>query len=204
MGKSKYANRKPIKEQKNKLIIVCSGQTEKIYLEYLKKEFGYRDIDIVPANHSQPRKVIDVAIKKKTDNSIVWVVFDKDDDEAHDFDDQIERANKRNIHCAFSNLSIEYWLYLHFQKGAGSFTQTTLVNAISKHTRIVHDKTEKNTNAICSKLINDIAIENAIKNAKQGHQKHALEYPDNPVKWWSCSTVYLLIEKMKEWSDSLK
>lgn len=45
--------------------------------------------------------------------SHIWLVFDRDDFE--DFDKAIKTAEENGYHAAWSNPSLEYWLYLHFR-----------------------------------------------------------------------------------------
>jgi len=204
MGNRKYSDRKPKKEQKSKFIIVCCGLTEKIYFEQLKRKFGFKGIEVVYDSKSQTKKVINEAIKRRTENTVVWAVFDKDNEEANEFNKQIDRAKKSKINYAFSNLSFEYWIYLHFSNEIGALTKSSLESAIEAQYAVNYDKKEKSTTDLCNKIISRAIIEKAINNAKLGHQTHSKNYTDDPSKWWSCSTVYLLIEKMREWSDSLK
>jgi len=45
----------------------------------------------------------------------VWVVFDKDDFPAKNFNRAIELAKSENINVAYSNEAFELWYVLHFQ-----------------------------------------------------------------------------------------
>jgi RloB-like protein len=59
-------------------------------------------------------------IESKKDNfDQVWVVFDKDDFPADNFDNAISKAESLGFQVAFSNQAFEYWLILHFENHQG-------------------------------------------------------------------------------------
>ena len=115
-----------------RILILCEGQTEKVYLLGLKstlsreKQRGIR-IEIENYKKSDPRSLIDEASrrKRKAKNEgapydRIWVVFDHDNlpNRAYAF----HKAKKEGIHIGFSAISIELWFIYHFEYTTKSFS----------------------------------------------------------------------------------
>lgn len=66
--------------------------------------------------------LVNVAIERKEDFDELWVVFDKDGYTKHK--DAFELAKENNINVAFSSISFESWVLLHFERSNVSFAKS--------------------------------------------------------------------------------
>ena len=124
MSRDKYKRRPPALQIRDRVLIMCGGETEKIYLNYYKnknkRNLQNISIKIVTHKKSNPMAVVQEALIQKSDYDEVWAVFDKDD--FSDFDEAITLALHNEINCAFSNEAIEYWFFLHFENKTGAIS----------------------------------------------------------------------------------
>ena len=116
------------------IFIACEGSnTEPLYFERLKEIM--EDDDIYPyAITVYPDKeaddnpktdalgLINVAIERKNDFDELWVVFDKDGYTKHK--EAFKLAKENNIYIAFSSISFETWVLLHFERNHTSFAKS--------------------------------------------------------------------------------
>jgi hypothetical protein len=127
------------------IFIACEGSnTEPLYFEKLKEIMEEND-DYPYAVTTYPDKdfdenpktdaigLINVAIERKEDFDELWVVFDKDGYTKHKEAFELAKENKINI--AFSSISFETWVLLHFERNNKSF---------SKSVNIIEEKFHKN------------------------------------------------------------
>lgn len=193
-SKSRYERRKPERKEKNEIVIVCCGQTEKEYFKKYNIDIG--SIRIVPImDNTSPIGNVNRAIAEKNKRKPLqcWCVFDKDN--FNEFDEAIDIAKKNGINVAFSNQAFELWFILH---------KTFLCRQV--HRNEYHKMLEKSVFEKCSKmkkpykkayelLVNDIP--EAIINAKKGHQIKKVK-GGRPSSWESCTTVYMLAEELEK------
>ena len=116
------------------IFIACEGSnTEPLYFEKLKEIM--EDDDIYPyAITIYPDKefdenpktdaigLVNVAIERKDEFDEVWVVFDKDGYTKHK--EAFELAKENNVNIAFSSISFETWVLLHFERCYESFAKS--------------------------------------------------------------------------------
>jgi hypothetical protein len=127
------------------VFIACEGSnTEPLYFEKLN-EIMEDDEDYPYAITVYPDKEVDdnpktdaiglinVAIERKQDFDELWVVFDKDGYTKHKEAFELAEANKINI--AFSSISFETWILLHFERNHYPF---------AKSANIIHEKFHNN------------------------------------------------------------
>lgn len=116
------------------VFIACEGSnTEPLYFEKLN-EIMEDDEDYPYAITVYPDKEVDdnpktdaiglinVAIERKQDFDELWVVFDKDGYTMHKKAFELAEANKINI--AFSSISFETWVLLHFERNHNPFAKS--------------------------------------------------------------------------------
>lgn len=116
------------------IFIACEGSnTEPLYFEKLKEIIEDEDsypyaITIYPDKEfdEKPKTdaigLINVAIEKSEEFDELWVVFDKDGYTKHK--EAFELAEKHNINIAFSSISFETWVLLHFERNNVSFAKS--------------------------------------------------------------------------------
>lgn len=110
-----------IREERQKILIVCEGvNTEPSYFSHFKAPNA--DIEIVGEGKNtkslvkSARKLVHQA-KEPYDQ--IWIVMDKDDFPAENFDNAIMMAEADGFHVAYANQAFEYWLLLHFEAHNG-------------------------------------------------------------------------------------
>jgi len=124
------AKRKP----KKSIFIACEGtNTEPLYFENIREieedieEYPYsitiypdRECDVNPKTDALG--LVNVAIEAKNNYDEVWVVFDKDGYTKHKEVFELAEANSVNI--AFSSISFETWVLLHFERNNNQFIKS--------------------------------------------------------------------------------
>jgi len=101
MNKDTYKRKNSTKEIKDKVLILCCGETEKSYFECYKKHSRSKlknlHIEVLQSKRNNSMYLVDNAMKSKSNSEYkeVWVVFDKDIDDF--FDKAIEKARTKKI-----------------------------------------------------------------------------------------------------------
>lgn len=114
-----------MKNVKKRLFIICEGEkTEPNYIHEFLEELNFRghpvEIKITPTQHTQPIKLINLGIKtREIPKDEVWVVYDKNGYTKHR--EAFKKAKKNNIKIAFSSISFETWILLHFRYTTRAF-----------------------------------------------------------------------------------
>jgi len=185
----------------NKVLILCGDKDEKLYFDRYKSTLkGLRNVtvEISIHKHRDPLSLVKEAAKQKTDNKYheVWAVFDKD--EFSQFDEAIACAERLDVEYAFSNRSIEYWFLLHYENYTRAMSQKDLENELSKHLCFKYDKSEDSTRKTCKAIEGN--LEDAEGRAKVGHERHQRDSGNSPSNWCSCTAVYRLTKRLREWA----
>lgn len=100
-----------------RLLIFCEGdKTEPNYLRYYIREFNidsrYLDLRVVNTEKNSPKELVEEAIESKQfANDKAWAVFDRDGYTKHN--EAFQKA-KGKVDVAFSSISFEFWILLHF------------------------------------------------------------------------------------------
>jgi RloB-like protein len=188
------------------ILIVCEGQTEKLYFESFPV-LGVK-IKAIDLKGQSKLKLIESTkqIIDSTDEEYneVWCVFDMDvkrgADEFADFDNAINKAVELGCKAAYSNDAFELWFYLHYNLTNAQQVRTFYYNELGKKFGINYIKDGKKYNfclQIYSLLNKDInsSQQNAIDRAKVlfEEQKHLAYHEQNPV-----TKVYELVEVLNE------
>jgi len=208
MGKTNKYKRESrfVRPQQNKVLILCGGETENEYFKLYKTKYKdqFKGITIESKKEiGSPLNLIESAIKKEGYHE-KWVVFDKD--EFACFDEAILLAEKHDIYCAFSNEAFEYWFILHFEDTPRYIERSELNKKVGKYLGILnYSKTRRDAEQASAKFLDKLSIlEIAEKRAQKYHEQHQNNYwnrnPNMHSEWKSCTTVYLLTKKLREWS----
>ena len=202
MSRDKYKRKPPVMQIRDKVLIMCGGETEEIYFNHYKNkhksDLQNISIKIVAHKKSNPMAVVQAALAQISDYNEVWAVFDKDD--FTDFDDAIIFALNNGINCAFSNEAIEYWFLLHFENKTGAISRNSLNNELGKNLGFDYDKGAEIIQRICGKISSKQLI--AEERAQVGHERHIVNSGDKPSNWCSCTTIYALTKRLREWSKA--
>lgn len=128
-------------------LIVCEGQrTEPDYFKAFRMTTAtVKAVGEAMNTVSLVNKAIgirDTDKKKKRDYDQCWVVFDKDDFSAKDFNRAISLAAKNGFRVAYSNQAFEYWFLLHFNLYKGPLHRSLYANMLTKLTGMPYSKKE--------------------------------------------------------------
>lgn len=136
----------------------------------------------------------DTEQKKRRHYDQCWVVFDKDDFPAKDFNQAIVLAQKNGFRVAYSNQAFEYWFLLHFNLYKGTLHRQSYADMLSKLTGIPYSKNEGFGAVMYNRLfhLQSQAIKNAV--AVLDEISHG-----NPAVEESSTTVHLLVEELNKY-----
>ena len=117
------------------IFIACEGKnTEPIYFERIKEQIEEENIfalTIYPDRDNDNHKSDPIGLIREAQNRIndfdeVWVVYDRNGYTKHD--EAISLAQKKIcgkvVNIAFSSISFEHWILLHFEKNAQLFDKS--------------------------------------------------------------------------------
>ena len=122
-NKSWGQKRKIGRKRYKTILIVCEGQTEKLYFDsfVIRKDLK---VEVIDKKGQTKLKLVNETsnliktLKKKEKYEEVWCVFDMDKKEGgkdfSDFDNAISKAKSNQIKVAYSNDCFELWFYLHY------------------------------------------------------------------------------------------
>jgi hypothetical protein len=127
----KTSGRKP----KTRILILCEGdQSEPNYFKGIKQfeREGLRNIalevEIGKTEKNTPFELVQEIVKKQKDEKKkrnaydeLWVVFDKDGHPK--MNETFQAAKKEGVKIAFSSISFEFWILLHFEKTTKAFSK---------------------------------------------------------------------------------
>lgn len=190
---------------KNKtILIVCEGQTEKLYFD----AFPVLGVTVKAMDLKGQTKLKLIASTQEIIAYIndaeleVWCVFDMDikrgAEEFADFDNAIFKARQLGYKVAYSNDCFELWFYLHYKQTNAQHLRAFYFREIGKFFGMDYAKEGKKYNfslKLYSRLLSDAnsSQQNAIARAKTlfEDQKHLPFHAQNPV-----TTVYELVEEL--------
>ena len=158
----------------NKIIlIVCEGQTEKLYFEsFPVLTLTVEAIDLGGQSKLKLIEVTEAIVKNSNkDYDKIWCVFDMDlrqgEKEFADFDNAIKSGISKKYEIAYSNDAFELWFYLHYnfseQRNHRQFYYKALSSLwncnyekegkVYNFSKSIFNRLEKDTNASQQKAI---------------------------------------------------
>ncbi|HNW83717.1 MAG TPA: RloB family protein [bacterium] len=116
-----------VRQYKKQIVIACEGEkTERNYLNRFKMLCELENVvkvKLLPHEHTSAKELVeDVLRYKEAGNDELWIVCDKDGYTKHH--EAFCTAKEKGVKIAFSSISFEYWLLLHFKYTAHSFTKS--------------------------------------------------------------------------------
>lgn len=188
------------------ILIVCEGQTEKLYFESFPV-YGLK-IEAIDLKGQAKQRLVESTQEIIQSSELtfdeIWCVFDMDvkqgADEFADFDNAISKAIGLGYKVAYSNDSFELWFYLHFYFTDQQHLRAFYYQELSKKWEINYEKDGKKYN-FCLKLYEllqrtpEASQENAIERAKAlfEKQKNLPYHQQNPT-----TKVYELVEELNQ------
>lgn len=123
-----------IRNTKKSVYILTEGDTEEAYFSRIAEIVGsdtewiysvtVEVREIIRRSKTDPVHMVREAKKKKKDYDEVWVVFDKDRGRDIENKQALDNAFKLKIGVAFSSISFEHWLILHFERKDFAFLRS--------------------------------------------------------------------------------
>ena len=191
--------RQSMREVKQSFLIVCEGvRTEPDYFRAFRMTAAtVKAVGQAKNTTSLVSKAIsirDSEQKKKRTYDQCWVVFDKDDFPAKDFNDAIALAERNGFRVAYSNQAFEYWFLLYFNLYKGTLHRNSYPDMLSRLMGIPYSKTEGFGAIMYNRLLH--MQPQAIKNASAvlAEMSHG-----NPALEESSTTVHLLVEELNKY-----
>ena len=123
-----------------------------------------------------------------------WVVFDKDDFPANDFNQAIQLAESNGFRVAYSNQAFEYWFLLHYNLYIGPIHRNLYKDMLTKLTGLLYNKTEGFGAVMYNLLLT--RQQQAIKNADT---VLAQFLHGNPAEEESSTTVHKLVVELNKY-----
>lgn len=188
-SKGQSLGRRPVqsRELRPRFLIVCEGeQTEPNYFRSFRVN---ADIRIEGGRHN-PQTTPETAerLRQEEDYTQVWIVFDRDEWRAEEFNQVIVQAGRKNIQVAYSNQAFELWYLLHFGYRDTAASRQDYRRLLSE--RLGH-RYQKNDRSIYRSLLE--RQQQAIAHAQRLLDSYQ---PHNPAQDDPCTTVHRLVVEL--------
>jgi RloB-like protein len=188
--KSHLNRRKPSRNQRITMLIVCEGEkTEPNYFRGFRvAEIHNVDINIHGTGYNTLSLVNEaIRLKEQQGFDSIWCVFDKDDFSNSDFNSAISKAHSNGFSVAYSNQSFELWYILHYKYLTSDLHRDRYCKLLSKCLGFPYKKNDRDT---YQRLLS--MQETAIANSEKLLQSHS----GNPATNSPSTTVHLLVKAL--------
>lgn len=206
----KFDSKRIQRKVKDTILIVCGGNTEKLYFTALNQKYKAETSQIqlcIEKESKDPLSIVQFAIKcrdEKYNNGIneTWVVFDKDDFEEK-FYHAIELAKNEEIKVAYSNQAFELWFIQHFKCINTTLHRDKYKSEIDKllkqnlSTNTTYSKKPKDLKKFFEIILDSALLDKAINNSKIAYGKRKLIDSSNPFGE-SSTNVFKLVERLRK------
>lgn len=193
---SNLSRKTSIREIKQSFLIVCEGEkTEPDYFRAFRmtaatvKAVGQAMNTMTLVSKAISIREADRQKKRIYDQC--WVVFDKDDFPAKDFNQAILFAEKNGFRVAYSNQAFEYWFLLHYNLYTGALHRNRYAELLTKLTGMPYTKNE-GSGAVMYNLLKSRQPQ-AIANSERVLSEIA---NGNPAMEESSTTVHRLVQEL--------
>ena len=196
---SELSRRQGVREIKQSFLIICEGEkTEPDYFKSFRmtaatiKAVGQAMNTMTLVSKAISIREADQKRKRVYDQC--WVVFDKDNFPAKDFNQAILYAEKNGFKVAYSNQAFEYWFLLHYNLYTGAIHRNQYKDMLTKLTGMPYCKTEGYGAVMYNLLLS--RQQQAIKNAEivLAEISHG-----NPAEEESSTTVHRLVQELNKY-----
>ncbi len=186
--------KKNTRKIKRRLYVVCEGKkTEYNYFTQYISDCNIQsklvDVQVLETPINTPKELI-LHIKKfrETETDELWAVFDRDGYTKHA--EAFDTARANGVNTAFSSISFEYWILLHFEFTTSAFDKSADIIRLFKHKRHLPDY-DKGDPAFYKKIKSKTtqAIQNAEKIRK-------IQVEANPGKKYSAINPYTNVDEL--------
>lgn len=187
---------------KTTLFIVCEGtKTETYYFQRIKEQLDSNskygiEIHVYETDTVDPKGLVDIAIEHLGKHNEVWAVFDKD--KHPKLPQSFSNAARNKVHIAFSSVSFEHWVLLHFEQNQTAFDKSAdIIEYMDEQNIFDYEKSDPH---LYSKTKNKLpkAFENAAWLRFINPSNGNLVYTLNPY-----TDVDLLIAKLLQYDKKI-
>lgn len=179
------------------MLLICEGETEKIYFENLKAAERKAEINLkpeLPGHRSDCLSIVENAIKQKDEYDLVWCVFDLDTayKEMNKYKKALEKASNQDIETVGSYPCFEVWFLLHFIYTTRMFADCKQV--IEGLRKYIKDYSKRQVYHLRKNLYVELKsrLQDAIKNSVRLERYNS----ENSITKGIRSNVYKIIEKI--------
>ena len=188
-----------VRAVKQSFLIVCEGEcTEPDYFKAFRMTTAtIKVVGQAMNTTSLVAKAISIRDKETANKRYYdqcWVVFDKDDFPANEFNRAIAMAQSNGFRVAYSNQAFEYWFLLHFNLYSGSLHRDNYASMLTKLCGMPYSKREGFGTVIYNRILQLQPV--AIRNAKAVLKEIS---HGNPAMEESSTTVHLLVEELNKY-----
>ncbi|WP_281644183.1 RloB family protein [Bacteroides zoogleoformans] len=195
---SDLSRRQGVREVKQSFLIVCEGEkTEPDYFKAFRMTAAtIKAVGQAMNTMTLVSKAISIreSDRKKKVYDQCWVVFDKDDFPAKDFNQAIQLAEKNGFRVAYSNQAFEYWFLLHYNLYTGAIHRSQYKDMLTGLTGVPYSKSEGYGAVMYNLLLS--RQQHAIHNAETvlAEISHG-----NPAEEESSTTVHKLVMELNKY-----
>ena len=196
---SNLSRRQGVREIKQSFLIVCEGEkTEPDYFKAFRmtaatiKAVGQAMNTMTLVNKAISIREADQKRKRVYDQC--WVVFDKVDFPAKDFNQAIQLAEKNGFRVAYSNQAFEYWFLLHYNLYTGAIHRNQYKDMLTRLTGMPYSKSEGYGAVMYNLLLS--RQQQAISNAETVFAEIS---HGNPAEEESSTTVQRLVLELNKY-----
>lgn len=149
-----------------RLLIICEGEkTEPHYFNGFLDEYDFpgnlAEVRVVHTRKNTLRELVTCAKRlRESERDQMWVVADRDGYTKHA--EAFNKARDNNINIAFSSISFEFWILLHYEYTTRPFAKA---DDIISHLRRRHLEYEKRDRRLYSRIKDKTA--DAIRRAER-------------------------------------
>jgi len=172
---------------RKRIFLICEGaKTEPNYFKSLINDCNFvgKPIEIIVVNtlKNTPKELVfEVFNRKELGIDETWVVFDRDGYTKHK--ETFALAEELKVNIAFSSISFEIWILLHFTYIKSMFKESNQIIEFMKRRKFISFR--KNDPNIYYKIkhLTEKAIKNAVKLRDAQFSKHPSKkfYEFNPI-----------------------
>lgn len=186
-------------------IITDTEETEQNYMLGLRDSIPKKLQGklVIKVSRIKSIKLIDEAIDLSSlhpQYSEPWIVFDRD--QIKDFDKIISLAKEKGIKVGWSNPCIEIWFHAYFGEMPSKIESVACCDSFKrKYFKKTKQKYEKSDPAIYNKLCCYGNEREAINIAFKRHKIYCINEMVKPSRMHACTTLYLLVDEIKQKSD---
>lgn len=181
-----------------RLLIICEGEkTEPHYFNGFLSEYDFpgdmAEVKVVHTRENTLRELVTCAKRlRESERDQMWVVADKDGYTKHA--EAFNKARDNNINIAFSSISFEFWILLHYEYTTRAFAKADDIISYLRKKHLEYEKKDRN---LYFRIKDQTA--KAVKHAKRVREYQAkANYSEKIFEWNPYTNVDELLKAVKD------